>query len=125
MKKLRLKDESLAFALLGAAQAVAGVRNGTALPQILAEVFANTSASLQARGAMQDIAYATTRRLGRAEALICLLVPKRPSSALVESLLSCALALVSDEEETSGAPRYAEFTVVDQAVEAAAAHPET
>lgn len=124
MKKPRLKDESLAFALLGAAQAVAGVRNGAALPEALADVFAKTSASPQARGAIQDIAYTTLRRLGRAEALIRLLVPKRPA-APVESLLCCALALVSDEEETSGAPRYAEFTVVDQAVEAAAAHPET
>src|SRR3954467_9107815 len=100
MKKVRPKDDSLAFALLGAAQAVAGVRSGAALPEILAEVFAKTSASPQARGAIQDIAYAPMRRLGRAEALIRLLVSKPPST-LIESLLYCALALVSDKDETS------------------------
>lgn len=124
MKKSRLKDDSLAFALQGAAQAVAGVRNGSALPEALAGVFAKTSASPQARGAIQDIAYMTMRRLGRAEALIRLLVSRQPSD-LVQSLLCCALTLVLDEEKNAGAPRYEEFTVVDQAVEAASAHPGT
>jgi 16S rRNA (cytosine967-C5)-methyltransferase len=125
MKKPRLKTESLAFALLGAASAVARVRNGTALPEALADVFSAMGAPLQARGAIQDVAYGTLRRLGRTEALLRLLSHKSPSSALLKNLLYCALALISDEENTSDAARYAEFTVVDQAVEAAAAHHET
>ncbi|HCE09688.1 MAG TPA: 16S rRNA (cytosine(967)-C(5))-methyltransferase RsmB, partial [Oxalobacteraceae bacterium] len=46
-----LKTDSLAFSLHGAAQAVAWVRGGTALPQALAQVFAQYEALPQARGA--------------------------------------------------------------------------
>jgi 16S rRNA (cytosine967-C5)-methyltransferase len=112
----RLKTDSLAFSLLGAARAVAKVKAGTALPQALAAVFAQTGAPAQARGAMQDIAYRTMRRLGRAEALLGLLANKPPTPADLHGLLCCALALLADSED---AP-YDGFTVVDQAVTAAA-----
>jgi 16S rRNA (cytosine967-C5)-methyltransferase len=117
VSKTHLKTDSLAFALSGAARAVAKVNTGTALPQALAAVFSRTNAPAQARGAMQDIAYRTMRGLGRADALLNLLVAKPPSSAELRGLLCCALALIS---QTDDAP-YEEFTVVDQAVTAAAA----
>lgn len=118
--KPQLKTDSLAFSLLGAAQAVALVRNGSALPQALSQVFARMEAPPQARGAMQDIAYRTMRQLGRTEALIAALAQKAPAPALLHGLLCSALALVSDPVT---AP-YDGFTVVDQAVNAAASHPD-
>jgi 16S rRNA (cytosine967-C5)-methyltransferase len=114
-----LKTDSLAFSLLGAARAVAKVKAGTALPQALAAVFAQTGAPPQARGAMQDIAYRTMRRLGCAEALLGALASKAPPSAELHGLLCCALALISYSDETP----YESFTVVDQAVTATAADP--
>lgn len=122
MSKTRLKQDSLAFALLGAARAVAQVKAGTALPQALAAVFAQTDAPPQARGAMQDIAYRTMRDLGRAEALLAALANKPPASAELRGLLHCALALLCSAD-AEGAP-YESFTVVDQAVTATAADAE-
>ncbi len=110
-----LKTDSLAFALLGAARAVAKVNAGTALPQALTAVFATTHAPAQARGAMQDIAYRTMRGLGRADALLGLLATRSPSPPALRGLLCCALALLSHQDD---AP-YEAFTVVDQAVTAA------
>ncbi|HYD78978.1 MAG TPA: 16S rRNA (cytosine(967)-C(5))-methyltransferase RsmB [Paucimonas sp.] len=117
MKKSSLKSDSLAYSLLGAAHAVTLVRSGTALPQALAQVFAQTEAAPQARGAMQDIAYRALRQLGRSEALLKLLAKKKPEPALLHGLLCCALALVVDPDDAA----YGDFTVVDQAVTAAAA----
>lgn len=119
MSKLQLKTDSLAFGLTGAARAVAQVRSGTALPQALAAVFAQTGAPPQARGAMQDIAYRTMRDLGRAEALLAALANKAPDSPELRGLLCCALALLCSAD-AEGAP-YESFTVVDQAVTAIAA----
>jgi 16S rRNA (cytosine967-C5)-methyltransferase len=123
-KTAGLKTDSLAFALLNAARAVAQVREGTALPQALAKVFSQANAPAQARGATQDIAYRTMRRLGRAEALLSRLTSKPPSPALLNGLLSCALALLSDPADQPGGAPYEAFTVVDQAVTAAAADPQ-
>ena len=120
VSKSQLKPDSLAFSLLGAAHAVVKVKAGTALPQALAAVFAQTGAPPQARGAMQDIAYRTMRQFGRADILLGLLASKPPSPAELRGLLCCALALLCDDEaDASGAP-YESFTVVDQAVTAAA-----
>lgn len=119
--KTGLKADSLAFSLMGAAHAVAQVRTGTALPQALAHVFAKNDALPQARGAMQDIAYRCMRQLGQSETLIGLMAPKAPEP-LVAALLACALALITAPDAT--AP-YEEFTVVDQTVTAADAHPDT
>jgi 16S rRNA (cytosine967-C5)-methyltransferase len=118
VSKPRLKTDSLAFSLLGAARAVAKVKAGTALPQALAAVFAQTNAPAQARGAMQDIAYRTMRRLGRAEALLGLLARKAPEAAELHALLCCALSLISDTDNAGGDAPYGDFTVVDQAVTA-------
>ena len=116
-----LKPDSLAFSLIGAAHAVAQVRTGTNLPQALAQVWARQETLPQARGAMQDIAYRAMRQLGQSEALVALMAPKAPEP-LVSALLSCALALMTAPDET--AP-YEEFTIVDQTVTAADAHPDT
>jgi 16S rRNA (cytosine967-C5)-methyltransferase len=116
-----LKPDSLAYSLIGAAQAVAQVRTGTNLPQALAQVWAKGDATPQARGAMQDIAYRCMRQLGQSETLIGLMAPKAPEP-LVAALLACALALITAPDEV---PPYEEFTVVDQAVTAADAHPDT
>jgi len=119
-----LKTDSLAFSLHGAAQAVAWVRGGTALPQALAQVFVQYEAPPQARGAMQDIGYRTMRQLGRAEALLTLLAKKAPEPAKLHGLLCCALALISNPDQTPAGTPYNAFTVVDQAVTAAQADPD-
>ena len=116
-----LKGDSLALALLGAANAVSRVRAGTALPQALAAVFAAYDAAPQARGAIQDIAYRTMRQLGRGETLLGLMTTKAPEPPMLAALLQAALALLDPAE---GEPPYEAFTVVDQAVSAAAAHPD-
>jgi 16S rRNA (cytosine967-C5)-methyltransferase len=117
IETLKLKPDSLAFSLVGAAQAVAFVLEGTALPQALSRVFTQMDASLQARGAIQDIAYRTMRQVGRVDALIKLMASKPPEPPLLYSLLCCALSLLVHEDPTQ-AP-YDDFVVVDQAVNAA------
>ncbi|GAB3471578.1 16S rRNA (cytosine(967)-C(5))-methyltransferase RsmB [Massilia terrae] len=117
-----LPADSLAFALLGAASCVARLREGVALPQALAGVFAAFEATAQARGAIQDIAYRAMRQLGRTDALIGLMASKAPEPPMLGGLLNCALALL-DSPAGEPAP-YEAFTVVDQAVRAAAAHPD-
>ena len=136
-----LKPDSLALCLLGAANAVAQVRAGAALPQALLTAFGVTAASPQARGAIQDIAYRTMRRLGRSEALLGLMTSKAPEPPMLAALLCCALALMDTSDigakvgtnagsdatadsVTDSAPPYEEFTVVDQAVTVASAHPD-
>lgn len=112
-----LKSDWLAYSLIGAAQVIAQVLNGQALPQAL-----SSYASAPNRGAVQDLSYRTMRQVGRVDALITAMTTKAPEPALLYSLLCCSLALIV-EEDTSLHP-YAEFTVVDQAVSAAAAHPD-
>src|SRR5437660_12479564 len=79
----RLKIDSLAYALLGAGQAVAMVRDGASLPQALSQVFAQAAAPAATRGAIQDIAYRTMRGVGRAEVLLGALTSKAPEPALL------------------------------------------
>ena len=114
-----LKNDSLAYSLLGAARAVALVRTGTALPQALTRVGNAMLASPQTRGAIQDIAYRTMRLRGRADALVQAMTSKPPQPALLMAMLQCALALLDDE-----AGAYEAYTVVDQTVTAATAEPE-
>ena len=116
-----LKSDSLAFALLGAARSVAQVKSGVALPQALAQIFAHAQMTPQARGAIQDLAYRTMRHLGMAEALLAQLASKAPEPALLHGLLCCALGLLLHPAEQADGKSYEPFTVVDQAVTAAAA----
>jgi 16S rRNA (cytosine967-C5)-methyltransferase len=116
-----LKPDSLAFALLGAANAVAQVRAGTTLPMALQTAFGVLAAGPQGRGAIQDLAYRCMRRLGRSQVLLTLMAPKAPEPPMLAALVCCALALVDSDEDP---PPYEPFTVVDQAVTAAASHPD-
>ena len=117
MRKTTLKPDSLALSLLAAAHAVAAVKGGAALPQALTQVGTTMQLMPQARGATQDIAYRTLRQLGRAETLVGAMTQKPPEPALLAALLHAALALLSDPDEQA----YDAFTLVDQAVDAAAA----
>ena len=118
----RLKADSLALCLLGAANAVAQVRGGTTLPQALTTAFGVTQATPQARGAIQDIAYRSMRQLGRSETLLGLMTSKQPEPPMLAALLCCAITLI-DPLEGETAP-YEAFTVVDQAVTVATSHPD-
>ncbi len=117
-----LKADSLALALLGAANAIARVRAGAALPQALAGVFTAYDVTPQARGAIQDIAYRSMRQLGRSDTLLGLMTTKAPEPPMLGGLLCAALTLLDPPPGTQ-AP-YEAFTVVDQAVNAAASHPD-
>lgn len=119
---LNLKTDSLSYSLMGAAQAVAQVLNGHALPQALTHIATTSNLTPANRGAIQDLSYRTMRQVGRVDALITAMTTKAPEPAVLYSLLCCSLALIV-EEDTALHP-YAEFTVVDQAVNAAAAHPD-
>ncbi len=113
---VHLAPDSLGFALDQAAQAVAAVRAGAALPAALSSAFAALPAEVAstARGAVQDIAYRTMRRLGIVDYLIKQRVSKAPPPPVL-NLLACALALLVDDEAHAA---YTPFTVVDQAVRA-------
>lgn len=123
VSKLHLKPDSLALSLLAAARAVAQVKSGTALPQALGAVLTPLNPSAQTRGATQDIAYRTMRQLGCVEALIKRLTNKPPTPAELHGLLCCALALICAGIDAPDDAPYAPFTIVDQAVTAAAATP--
>jgi 16S rRNA (cytosine967-C5)-methyltransferase len=116
-----LPADALALALLGAANAVAQVRAGRALPAALANASAALGATAQARGAIQDIGYRTMRQLGRSETLLSLMTTKAPEPPMLYALMCCALSLLDTAPD---AAPYEAFTVVDQAVSAAAAHPD-
>lgn len=120
----RLFPDSLAFSLHGAAQAVAAVGDGVALPQALARVWIKTSASPQARGAIQDLSYHCMRNMGRAEALLNAMTTKQTEPPILHGLICCALGVLSDPDEQGDSPRYNTFTLVDQAVTAAASDTE-
>jgi len=96
--------------LLGqAADAVAAVRAGRSLTDVLAQCPADLRAGTQA------LSFQALRRLGSAEAARALMAPKAPPPA-VDALLVTALALLWPGD---GPAPYAEHTLVDQAVTAA------
>ena len=113
---MKLRPDSLAFALSNAARALASVEAGTALPRALSQLFDGADMPPAARGAIQDLCYRSLRQWGIAQALVTSLTDKTPSSPRLKSLLACALALLSENE-----PGYADHTLVDQAVTACAA----
>jgi 16S rRNA (cytosine967-C5)-methyltransferase len=102
---------ALASALRDAAQIVARVAAGTSLAgefERLAEEGADTP-----RAVLIDLTHGTLRRYGRVQAIVRELSRRGRPDALLEALLWCALYALE-----SG--RYAEYTVVDQAVRACA-----
>jgi 16S rRNA (cytosine967-C5)-methyltransferase len=103
---------ALASALGDAARIIARVAAGTSLAaefERLAEEGAETP-----RAALIDLTHGTLRRYGRVQAIVRALSRHGRPDALVEALLWCSLYALE-----SG--RYAEYTVVDQAVRACAA----
>jgi 16S rRNA (cytosine967-C5)-methyltransferase len=102
----------LAEALRDAALVVARVAAGASLAEEF-ERLAEEGASTP-RAALIDLTHGTLRRYGRVQAIVRQLSRRGEGDALVEALLWCALYALE-----SG--RYAEYTVVDQAVRACAA----
>ena len=109
----------LAESLRLAAAAWTMFRGGQALDRALAEAAAKAALHPHPRSAAaaKDIAYTAVRHLALIEAMLHRLAHRAPEPA-VAGLLAVALGqLLSD--------RHADYTVVDQAVRAAAAWPET
>ena len=96
---------ALAPALAEAARAIASVASGRSLDQAIDR--------RTAQGALTDLCYGTLRRYGRVQFLVDALSRKGATPPHVQALLWCALYAFE-----SG--RYAEYTVVDQAVRACA-----
>ncbi|MEQ5840528.1 16S rRNA (cytosine(967)-C(5))-methyltransferase RsmB [Paraburkholderia acidicola] len=122
LSALHLAPDSLGFALDSAAQAIGAVRAGSALPAAVQSLFssAKDDGAAVARGAVQDIAYTTMRRLASADWLIAQRLHKAPPPHVAD-VLACAFALLIDEGDAAA---YAPFTVVDQAVSAIGARRE-
>lgn len=149
-KSSGLATDSLAFALLGATRVCLGVRNGRSLRDGLdhergaletapkARPVARARAASRASdpiGAIHDLSARALRRRGRADALLAVIADRIPEPPLLRELLVVAIALLVDaldehfaldasfEARVAGLP-YAPFTLVDQAVGAAASSPE-
>jgi len=101
---------SLHRLLLQAADAVAAVRSGKSLTDVLARVPPDLRAGAQA------LAFHALRGLGGAECVRAVMAPKPPPPA-VDALLVTALALLWPPAPGDVAP-YADHTLVDQAVDA-------
>jgi len=94
---------NLALALSGAARAVAGVAEGRSL--------GDTDFAGPGREAQTDLCYGALRRYGRVQAITDALSHRGRAAPRVQALVWCALYALD-----SG--RYADYTVVDQAVRA-------
>jgi 16S rRNA (cytosine967-C5)-methyltransferase len=103
---------ALATALRDATAVVARVAAGASLAAQF-ERFADEGAETP-RAALIDLTHGTLRRYGRVQAIVRQLSRREQGDALVEALLWCSLYALE-----SG--RYADYTVVDQAVRACAA----
>jgi 16S rRNA (cytosine967-C5)-methyltransferase len=100
---------ALAPALRDAALLVAKVATGRSLGDEFAPSVAHASGV--SRAALLDLTHGTLRRYGRVQAIVAALSRRGAPDALLEALLWCAIYALD-----SG--RYAEYTVVDQAVRA-------
>jgi 16S rRNA (cytosine967-C5)-methyltransferase len=133
-----LPIDSLAYALLGAARICAGVRAGRTLRDGLEAERArlsvprgNVAGASDPQAAIHDLAARTLRRRGRSDALLASIGGRIPEPPLLRELLVVSIALLVDalserqdpaasfEARIEGLP-YAPFTLVDQAVHAAA-----
>ena len=97
---------ALAPSLRDAARIVARVAKGGSLAHEL-----DAGEPSASRAAVMDLTYGTLRRYGRVQAIVDALSRRGGADRLVESLLWCALYALE-------CGRYAEYTVVDQAVKA-------
>ncbi|HEY1291077.1 MAG TPA: 16S rRNA (cytosine(967)-C(5))-methyltransferase RsmB [Burkholderiales bacterium] len=101
---------ALAPALRDAARLVARVASGRSLADQFSR---NAEGSETSRAALLDLTHGTLRRFGLVQAIVAALSRRGPPDPLVQALLWCAFYALQ-----SG--RYAEYTVVDQAVRACA-----
>lgn len=99
--------------LQATAKAVAFVMSGRSLSDVLAD---GSVIRADMRGGVQALSFAVLRHWGLARALAALLVEREPPPQ-VHALLCTALALLVSEPEEAAI--YTEFTLVNQAVEAA------
>jgi 16S rRNA (cytosine967-C5)-methyltransferase len=100
---------ALAPALRDAARMVARVASGRSL----ADQFSRVAEAESPRAALLDLTHGTLRRYGLVQGIVAALSRRGPPDPVVQALLWCALYALQ-----SG--RYAEYTVVDQAVRATA-----
>lgn len=110
---------ALSLQLGATAKAVAFVMAGRSLNDVLAD---GSVVKPDFRAGVQALSFAVLRNWGIARALRVLLAPREPMPP-VDALLCTALALLVSEPD-SGAS-YTEFTLVNQAVDAAKAHSKT
>ncbi len=103
----------LSLQLKATARAVAFVMAGRSLNDVLAD---GSVVKSDLRAGVQALSFAVLRNYGMARALCQLLAPRKPAPS-VDALLCTALALLVSEPD-SGAS-YTDFTLVNQAVEAA------
>ncbi|HEX4842044.1 MAG TPA: 16S rRNA (cytosine(967)-C(5))-methyltransferase RsmB [Limnobacter sp.] len=117
----RLVETDLSFALLKAASTLLRVlEDGRSLDRALALELEGVR-SAQAKGAIQDLAYWGMRHVGQGIVLTRLLTNKnRLEPALLNPLMALGLALLWPSDH----PKYPAHTVVDQLVNACAAHPQ-
>lgn len=98
--------------MLHASAVLARVAQGTSLTEVLQQQMPQHWPAAT-RGAIQDISYTTLRQYGLVKALVAVLV-ERPPQPQLHALLATALTLLVEQ-------RYTAHTLVDQAVQAAAA----
>lgn len=104
-----MSAHALAGALRDSARIVARVAAGSSLAGEFERVA--DEGSTTPRSALLDLTHGTLRRYGRVQTLVKELSRREPDDALLQALLWCSLYALE-----SG--RYAEYTVVDQAVRA-------
>ncbi|MDQ5942708.1 MAG: rRNA (cytosine967-C5)-methyltransferase [Pseudomonadota bacterium] len=109
MHTTSLPPDSLAFALLLAARAVAAVFSGKSLSEALA---AHAGELPPTRSSAQDLAYGALRRYGFGDAILSALLARPLAAPEIRALLLCALYRLETRPDAA-------HTVVDQTVEAA------
>lgn len=113
MKPQKLPSDSLAFALLRAAEVIAAVAEGRTLDATLATCWQKHQPLPPQRGAIQDLAYGTLRAYGRGDFMLRRLLRSSLSEPRLHALLLAALYRIESRSEDR-------HTTVDQAVTAAA-----
>ena len=104
-----MSAHALAGALRDAAQMVARVAAGASLAGEFERIAEEGSAT--PRAALLDLTHGTLRRYGRVQKIVAELSRRESSDPLLDALLWCSLYALESA-------RYAEYTVVDQAVRA-------
>lgn len=113
MKSVALPADSLAFALLRAAEAVSAVTEGRTLDAALATCWQKHAPQPGQRGAIQDLTYGALRAYGRGDFILRQLLRTPLADAHMRSLLLVTLYRLDSRSEDR-------HTTVDQAVNAAA-----